>query len=348
MQSCTLGRCSLSSPGGSDDAGLVAVPDAGTSTVDAGAVMVPEETWTWVPVVGTTCGNGSQTGVGLNLSRRSTDVLVFMQGGGACWNELTCSRGFATDLDGYSETKFAADPTKNLVIFNRANMNNPFRNASFVFIPYCTGDVHAGDTLAPYGIHHRGAANVRADLARLQATFQNTSRIWLTGVSAGGYGVQFNYFRFAEAFATAEVHALADSAQMVNPSGTLLSQFVGAWNTSNPPGCAGCTQDFTQVPGWLARTYPNRRFGLLAYSRDSVLAQFLGYQQPAFESATTMLLSAEYTNKPNLKYYVVDPAQPSHVLLPQLLTRTVSGVALADWVSAWANGTPGWENVRGL
>ena len=50
------------------------------------------------------------------------------------------------------------------------------------------------------GVNHKGAANVRAYLARLAQTFPGSRRIWLTGTSAGGYGVQLNYHRFAAAF----------------------------------------------------------------------------------------------------------------------------------------------------
>jgi hypothetical protein len=236
----------------------------------------------------------------------------------------------------------------NAVAFNRSNMNNPFRDASFVFIPYCTGDTHTGDNVTSYGGHHKGAANVRAFLQRLAPTFTGPRRIWLTGSSAGGYGVQLNYHRFAEAFPQAEVHALADSAQMINPDQTsLLTEWTTAWGVADPPGCTGCTQNFNLVPSWLARTYPNRRFGLLAFSRDSVLAQFFQMDQTHFEAATTKLLTEQYQGKANLKSYVVDPANPTHVMLNQLFTRTVMNVQLSTWTTQWATGGAGWENVRG-
>jgi hypothetical protein len=351
VQTCVAGRCSepqvAEVDGGAPDVGSpdAGSPDAGSPNV--GIEAPTNETWSWVEVPGTKCGRGTTTGLGVNLTSRSRDVLIFMNGGGACWNDSTCRQGLAADLDGYGATKFANEINKGLGIFNRSNVDNPFRNASFIFVPYCTGDIHSGDALAPYGVHHRGAVNVREDLLRLAATFPGQRTIWLMGVSTGGYGVQFNYHRFAEAFPNAEVHALADSAQMIHPTGTLGAQFVSAWNTSNPPGCPQCTTDFTQVPAWLSRTYPNRRFGLLAFSQDAVLAQFFGYQLPSFEAATTLLLTSQYQNQTNLKYYVVDPVRPSHVLLGSLATRSVSGVLLSSWLTRWATGTPGWENVRG-
>lgn len=346
------GRCQTSTVMTTMDAGVEV--DAGVTPMDGGmtgaAITAPNEVWTWVDFPDSECGNGSPTGIGVNLSNRSSDVIVFMQGGGACWNQLTCyTVRSASDFDGYGSTKFANDSIKTQVAFNRTNMNNPFRDASFVFIPYCTGDVHTGDAVTSYGGHHKGAANVRAFLNRLGPTFTGQRRIWLTGTSAGGYGVQLNYHRFAAAFPDAEVHGLADSAQMINPtSPTLLAEWLDAWGVSDPPGCTGCTRNFNLVPAWLSSTWPNRRFGLLAYSRDSVLGPFFSLAQPDFEMATTTLLMGQYQNKPNLKYYVVDPAQPTHVMLNQLFTRAVGGVTLQSFVRKWAFGEAGWENVRGM
>ncbi|MBL8923589.1 MAG: hypothetical protein JNJ54_32340 [Myxococcaceae bacterium] len=383
-QACTVGRCmttNFSTGGGSTAGGSAGGSTAGGSTAGGstgggsaaggaaaggsaaggsaggattGAITAPNEVWTWVDFPTSECGNGSPTGIGVNLSNRSTDVIIYMQGGGACWNSLTCyTIRSATDFDGYNGADFMGDVPSLGAAFGRTNMNNPFRNASFVFIPYCTGDVHAGDTVASYGGHHKGAANVQAYLARLSQTFPGPRRIWLTGTSAGGYGVQLNYHRFAAAFPQAEVHGLADSAQMINPNqAQLLSDWLSAWNVAEPPGCTGCIQDFNRVPAWLSTTYPNRRFGLLAYTRDNVLSGFFQMTDMEFQTATNGLLTSQYQGKANLKYYVVEPPNPTHVMLNQLFTRTVNGVPLSAWTNQWATGAPTadggvWDNVRG-
>jgi len=348
-QTCSpTGRCQLAvtpPDAGPPDAGA---PDAGEPDAGPQPITAPNEQWTWVDVPGTACGNGSPTGLGVNLTTRSNDVIIYLQGGGACWSQLTCSIGIASDLDGYGSAKFATDSIKGQAPFNRVNANNPFKDASFVFIPYCTGDVHIGSVVAPWGTHHKGASNIGAFLERLKPTFPNARRIWVTGTSAGGFGAQLNYHRFAAAFPNAEVHALADSAQMLNPaSPALLAEWVAAWDAKNPPGCTGCTMDFNLVPAWLSTTYPNRRFALLGYSQDNVLAPFFGYQQPGFTAATTALLAGPYLGKANLKYFIVDPAQPSHVMLNQLFTRTAGGVPLRDFARQFAFGEPGWASVRG-
>jgi hypothetical protein len=42
--------------------------------------------------------------------------------------------------------------------------------------------------------------------------------IYLTGLSAGGYGAQLNLSRVRAAFPEAKVHLLADSAPMIQPA----------------------------------------------------------------------------------------------------------------------------------
>src|SRR5690606_10494203 len=58
---------------------------------DFGApISVPLETWTYVPIEGARCANGTDTGVAVNFTDRSDDLVVFMAPGGACWDSLTC------------------------------------------------------------------------------------------------------------------------------------------------------------------------------------------------------------------------------------------------------------------
>src|SRR5690349_8408075 len=104
------------SPSGHDaDAGVDAGIDAGdgdggssagpwdlpsiTYEVDAGdPISAPNETWTFVPVPDAHCGNGTSTGIGVNLTDRSNRVLIFLAGGGACWEAAACAAGTAVHL----------------------------------------------------------------------------------------------------------------------------------------------------------------------------------------------------------------------------------------------------------
>ncbi|MBC8170119.1 MAG: hypothetical protein H7X77_00535, partial [Anaerolineae bacterium] len=69
-------------------------------------------------------------------------LMVYFQGGGACWNALTCQTQGATFDD------FVNSPPVEIGfyngIFDFENTANPAADYNFVFVPYCTGDVHVG------------------------------------------------------------------------------------------------------------------------------------------------------------------------------------------------------------
>ncbi|WP_437852784.1 hypothetical protein [Sorangium sp. So ce363] len=48
------------------------------------------ENWTWVPFSNAFCANGDAAGIGVNLTGKSKRVVVYLEGGGACWDEDTC------------------------------------------------------------------------------------------------------------------------------------------------------------------------------------------------------------------------------------------------------------------
>src|SRR5688572_22517499 len=70
-------------------------------------------------------------------------LLVEFEGGGACWDAGTCA------LSIYSR-RVTIDPVSversgRLVgIYDRKNPENPFRDWTHVYVPYCTGDLHWG------------------------------------------------------------------------------------------------------------------------------------------------------------------------------------------------------------
>ena len=350
-QACVLKACIA--PSNAIDAGGTQT-DAGTA--DAGttptAIVAPNEAWTWVDFPDSQCGNGATTGIGINPTTRSTDLLIYMQGGGACWNAFTCfTIGSATNITtGYQAAAFATESFKSAWAVNRNMTANPLKDMSYVYVPYCTGDVHAGDSVKTHDpgrppVHHKGGKNIEAFLRRLKLTFPNATRVFLSGSSAGAYGSQLNYQRALDAFPAAEIHVLADCGQMVNPAGTFLTDWTSAWNMTVPASCTGCDTDFSKYPAWLATTYPNRRFGLLAYTQDNVLRQFFGYTNAAFETETLALMTAKYDPYPNAKYFVL--ASTDHVMLDNLDTLSAPGnKTLNAFVTGFVQNTSEFANVK--
>ena len=342
-QVCTEKRCVLAQQ----------VIDSGVP-FDAGMpIVAPVETWTWAGFPDSACGNGAPTGIGINTTNRSKDVFIYLMGGGACWSSLTCAYAASNLTTGYVEANFRADTTTRAPPFNRAEPTNPFKDMSYVFVPYCTGDVHAGDNVMSYPavgtqvpartVHHKGAKNLDAFLVRLHDTFPDARRVFLSGSSAGAFGAQLNYQRVAAAWPSAEVHMLADCGQFVNPSGTLLTEWRAAWNL--PGGCVGCDTNLSLFPKYLHDSAPSRRFALLGYTQDGTLRQFAGYDGPTYEQLTLSLATSAYDTTPNAKYFIV--AGSSHVMLGDLQTlQGPQGTSLLSWVQAFVSGAPAWQSVK--
>ncbi|MBI5543128.1 MAG: hypothetical protein HY901_04520 [Deltaproteobacteria bacterium] len=341
-----LASCSGHSGSGDSDSAIV---------VPTGPVTAPARTWTWVDFPDSACGNGQPTGLGVNLNEQSTDVFVYLQGGGACWDGLTCLAAKTTvNLEsGYTEAQFASEPLKDTGPFERTDAANPFREASFVIIPYCTGDLHAGTRSGSYEafgqsrvVHHHGAINVQAYLRRLVPTFPGTRKILLGGSSAGGYGAQLNYHRFVDAFPEAEIHVLADSSQLVQPWGGLLGKMQAAWAIEPPPGCTTCLNDMPSWAAFLATSWPTRRFALLAFDEDQTLSLYFGSPlDGSFKAATDALLATSYDPHAKSRYFVLPGS--SHTMLGRFATLTgPGGLPLQTWVGQWVSGDPRWANAR--
>ena len=341
--------------GTSPDAGTD--PDAGTPVYDGPPIVETPEMWTWVPFPDSVCGYGSSTGLAINPTSRSTDVFIFMNGGGACWEENTCF-GFppvlpkptADYLAGYGSADFfAPGGFTSAFAVNRDEPTNPFKDMSYVFIPYCTGDVHAGDAIRTYGnrppVHHKGAKNLEAFLERLVPTFPDATRIFLGGSSGGGFGAQLNYERVANAFPNAEVHVFADSAQIINPNPLYMSAWLDSWNVTLPAGCAGCDTNFALYPCYLATTYTDRRFALTAYDRDYILVPFNGLDAAEFEARTLALLETCYDPSQSSRYFLLSAAN-KHTMLGELNTLVApDGTSLLTFTTNFVSGS-NWSSAR--
>ncbi|RKG62996.1 hypothetical protein D7V80_32385 [Corallococcus sp. CA054B] len=337
------------------------VPDAGAGdydlpsipyTVDAGApIDAPRESWTFVPVPDAHCANGTSTGMAVNLTDRSKRVVIFLAGGGACWEAAACALGAATHI---TDT-MGADPVlaearaPNLsVLFDRDDVRNPFRDASFVYIPYCTGDLHAGtrihtyDWFGPKNVEHVGARNMDAYLRRLQPTFPQADRVWLTGISAGGYGATFHAWRVQKALPWARVDVLNDSGLVIDTQGDgRYGTMRATWGLEFPPGCTGCDARMSAVLDASARllTAP-RRYGMLGYLQDGTISLYFGLEGAQVQSG---LEAARASAAPNVKTFYL-PGNP-HVLLSHPDAANGAGLTVRGWLQQFAAEDPAWEHA---
>src|SRR5690606_15411754 len=126
---------------------------------------------------------------------------------------------------------------------------NPVGDWTHIFVPYCTGDVHAGDRpdqMSDVGVQQFvGYRNVAAYLERIVPTFAGVGHVLVTGESAGGFGAALNYDRGADAFPGAAVTLLDGSGP---PLGfdvvplCLQQRWSELWGFDDtiPAGCEDC------------------------------------------------------------------------------------------------------------
>ncbi len=147
--------------------------------------FVPEAYGEWLKFEpeGAVCANGSQYKFFVNFSETSDNVVIFLEGGGACWDYEDCARGgpFNTECireapgaecirDDYPAVYLHLDSlepftaiTEPLGVINgdvpvelaypmlSADTDiNPMGDWNRVFIPYCTGDTYLGSNVATY------------------------------------------------------------------------------------------------------------------------------------------------------------------------------------------------------
>lgn len=119
-------------------------------------------------------------------------LLVFLNGGGACWNAQTCD--ISSKRPAYVPRVDLShnDPNHHSGIFELSNPSNPAKDWTMVFVPYCTGDVHLGSSTQQYKtergreftINHFGAINSQAVLDWI-ADNLSPSQVLVSGASAG-------------------------------------------------------------------------------------------------------------------------------------------------------------------
>ncbi len=347
------------STGGGGSGGAVAGGGGGGSAGGNGGaglgkpIEAPQGQWSWVDFDDAFCANGSTTGIGINPGPKSDRVLIYMIGGGACWDFDSCyvSKKAVNIESGFDGNDFNPNEAfLNDGIFKRSDPTNPFKDASYVFVPYCTGDVHGGDAVTTYmgkPTMHVGFANIGAYLNRLVPTFPAVTQVILAGGSAGGYGAIMNWDRTQIAFGK-RVDMIDDSGPWLpNPylPEALEQQFRQSWNLNAnvPSGCTDCLDKLDAIYEHVATKYPASRGALLSYMADPVIASYFGISLAEFTQGLVALAPA-FNAHPNVHYFGVSGVK--HVMLVGNWAKTQTGsVSLKQWVTQMVDDDPNWKSL---
>ena len=268
-------------------------------------------------------------------------LVIFFEGGGACWDGMTCSLPIDPAASPDTPQLYAPailpgnDPRALDGLFDTENDQNPVHDWSYVYVPYCTGDVHAGSVTQTYTspfngeafqIEHRGADNFRVVLKWIERNFRSPEQVFVAGSSAGAYGAAAHYPEIRDVFRSARASMLADAGQAVVPE-SFSDIRSRSWNMQLRESVFG--PDAASAPGGeladrLAQHYPDDRFAQYTTSLDLVQMGFYdvmvnglaGSQGAACRQWSDIMRAelAERERLPNFRSYV--GAGVSHMILP--------------------------------
>lgn len=336
---------------------LAVTPVAAQDNLPARADL--DEWWNWLQPGGeTTCSDGSPFQFAVREGP-GEDLLIYFQGGGACWSALTCGPLNQTFvpvvIPEYIEQQGDG-------IFDLDHPDNPFAEHDMVVIPYCTGDVFMGDAVREYGagsnaatIRHKGYVNAATTLNWVYANFPAPETIFITGESAGALGASFHAPWIIEQYPETRIAVLGDSAGGYSAPGFTLGMVFEAWGTLALlpdwiPGLAAVesTSDLAFEDFYIAATthYPEIIFAQYNTLYDEVQAFFMSLTPgtPPLEEVLPATLDAIAAAAPNFRSYLAGGAEHTILHTPEFYTVATNGVAIRDWVAALAAGEP-VENV---
>lgn len=322
-------------------------------TTEASTTEAPAPEWTPLSLEGCLCSDGSEP----TFFERAGDpdkVVLYFEGGGACFSRETC------DPNGNPTYTVTADTTAAALAdrggyFDDERADNPLADHSWVYVPYCTGDVHIGNTTTDYGegvvVEHRGYTNGLAALEHLLATYPTIEQLVVTGASAGSIPTPLFAALAADELPGADIVTFGDSSAAY-PDVDAINEVIGTtWGTTNAipdwPETAGLTAADWSIPElyvYGGRHAPDVRFGRFDFAFDEVQATFGALAGVAADELVTLIDETEAQIEaagPQLAAYVAPGTEHTIVGSDDFYTLEVEGVRLLDWFTELiAGGTP--------
>lgn len=293
---------------------------------------------------GAVCLTGGQFQV--NVREGSSDqVLLYMQGGGACWDYLTCYvLGTATT---------GANGAVEAGALDIDNPDSPFKDWDIVYVPYCDGSVFTGDATVDYNgerTFHHGLRNLSVAVDAIKDNFPDASRIVVAGSSAGGYGTFAGYGVTRVAFPDTPILILNDSGpglQNLDASQDVLDRTAN-WNFTQriPPSCTECDVQYTYLLDWAFQRDSKLRTALYSYQQDGVISFFIDLDGPAYQSLL-LSVTADVRDRDPGRFERFFPLGTNHTVLlsPEFYTQSIRGTSLLDWTNEFLADGDGWVDT---
>ena len=305
-------------------------------------------------------------------------LLMYYQGGGACWDNLTCA-----GIPGLTGPVFKTNTSDNdnpdlrsTGFADLGNPDNPFRDWNIVFVPYCTGDVHWGNRVVEYPgttsitIEHKGYANARTAEKWAREHFVLPEAVFVTGSSAGSYGAIVNSLPLQEfVYPSTEFAVLGDAG-----NGVITEDFVrndlAKWGVEDnlPTWISAFDVPITELDAsdlWAesAKFYSQNRFATYTTAYDGggggqtgfynvmltmspVGALFWWNASCDWNAAMLALNDKARAGAGNFRSYVGSGSAHTMWGRDKVYTDTTGDVPIIrDWVEAMVEDTEDWQDV---
>lgn len=313
------------------------------------------------------------------FARRGTvnKLVVYYQGGGACWDYLTCAVARP-----YKQTTGPGDNPANFQsgFNNDANPENPFRDWHSVFIPYCTGDVHWGSETVKHDfvqgnsitIEHKGFVNAQVAEKWAREHFVNPDQVFVTGSSAGAYGAVMGGAYFKEGvYPSTEFVVVGDAGNGVITQDFLENE-IQKWGVEKilPTWIPGLNKPLTDLSAadlWAeaALFYSKDRWANYTTAFDGGNGGQTGFYQImlnpgnlgvwtswwqascAWNAGMRAQSQTSAARASNYRYYIGSGSRHTMWGNNKVYSDTTGGVPrIVDWLNAMLANTPAWTNVE--
>ncbi len=303
---------------------------------------------------GPVCIAGSEYSVFTRKGKKNK-LLIFEQGGGACWQDFY-------NCNVLSEAQEPPGDEAPQGIFDFDNKDNPFKDYSIVYMPYCDGSVFTGDNDvfdpafgAAIGVpqavvrFHRGLRNQSAGMDVAKATFPKAKRITVAGSSAGGVGAA----GFAP-FLVRMLYGNKTKLTVFNDAGPITSNLTATgdiaaraddWDFGQfyPASCTSCSDmgQSTEIVKWRLQNDSTIREAFYETDADGTNRFFLNLFDPV-EFRQLIVSEHGFINtlfpKRYKRFIVAGDTSHTALQVPLFYEQEANGTLLNKWTKAFLKG----------
>jgi hypothetical protein len=323
-------------------------------------------------IPGAKCADGSQSYINY-IDRGSENLFIYAQGGGACFDAVTCGcrvadkkcKGSNEGGDGALAGYLSRPPEDSQIHPWSQGEDSPIGQGNYVEIVYCTGDVYTGAGQANYGtkllpllVGHYGAKNFELSIDQAKTLFPAMKKVTVVGSSAGGLGVTYNLHHIVRNFGDTELSVINDSgipifAKYLN--GDKIQQVLKSWNVSaSLPSNIQIDGafDFEDIYKFNAEKFGNIRWGLVGATEDAVFTSYFRLLGGNTESVSKALDEAAELMKPASNHHYFFDRGKWHTAtfmtsfgVPKKLLPTSHGVNVEEWIASMVSGSKDWDDI---